>query len=109
MLERARLPVQQLGLRVQRQRARLGQQGLRPELGHLREARARARARLEVQGRARLREAWGRPVVQAVLEVGPRSCLFMLVDLLPVGWLTNRENPISAGSHPSMDSPASLP
>ena len=34
---------------------------------------------------------------------------FMLVDLLPVGWLTNRENPISAGSHPSMDSPASLP
>ena len=50
-----------------------------------------------------------RPVVQAVLEVGPRSCFFMLVGLLPVGWLTNRENPISAGSRPSMDSPASLP
>ena len=107
MLERARLPVQQLGLRVQRQRARLVQQGLRPELGHLREARARAR--LGVQGRARLREAWGRPVVQAVLEVGPRSCRFILVNLLPVGWLTNNENPNSTGSHPSMDSPASLP
>ena len=84
---------------------RLVQQELRPELEHLREARAR----LGVQGRARLREAWGRPVVQAVLEVGPRSCRFILVNLLPVGWLTNHENPNSTGSHPSMDSPASLP
>jgi len=73
------------------------------------ERRREARVRPVVQGRVLRREAQGRPVVQAVLEVGPRSCLFMLVDLLPVGWLTNRENPISAGSHPSMDSPASLP
>ena len=46
-------------------------------------------------GRALRREARGRPVVQAVLEVGPRSCLFMLVDLLPVGWLTNRDSNLS--------------
>lgn len=68
-----------------------------------------AELEMRVPGQERCREARVRPVVQAVLEVGPRSCLFMLVDLLPVGWLTNRENPISAGSHPSMDSPASLP
>ena len=73
------------------------------------QARVQAPVRPGVQGRALRREAQGRPVVQAVLEVGPRSCFFMLVDLLPVGWLTNRENPNSAGSHPSMDSPASLP
>ena len=90
-----------------------GPRGLVPVLERRREARARpgvqGRARPGVQGRALRREAQGRPVVQAVLEVGPRSCLFMLVDLLPVGWLTNRENPILAGSSPSMDSPASLP
>jgi hypothetical protein len=106
MPERARLPVQQLGLRVQRQRARLVQQGLRSELVHLREARAQVRGWPGVLGRARLREARGRLVV---LEVGPRSCRFILVNLLPVGWLTNNENPNSTGSHPSMDSPASLP
>ena len=84
--------------------------GLRAQLVQpVQERRREARVRPVVQGRALRREAQGRPVVQAVLEVGPRSCLFMLVDLLPVGWLTNRENPISAGSHPSMDSPASLP
>ena len=73
------------------------------------EPRREARVRPVVQGRARRWKAQARPVVQAVLEVGPRSCGFMLVNLLPVGWLTNRENPISAGSRPSMDSPASLP
>ena len=82
-----------------------GPRGLVPVLERRREARVRP----VVQGRALHREAQGRPVVQVVLEVGPRSFLFMLIDLLPVGWLTNRENPISAGSHPSMDSPASLP
>ena len=82
-----------------------GPRGRVPGQEHRREARVRP----VVQGRARRWKAQGRTVVKAVLEVGPRSCLFMLVDLLPVGWLTNRENPISAGSHPSMDSPASLP
>ena len=79
------------------------------ELQPVQERRREARVRLGVQGRALRREAQERPVVQAVLEVGPRSCHLLLVNLLPVGWLTNRENPYSTGSHPSMDSPASLP
>ena len=79
------------------------------ELEPVQERHREARVRLGVQGRALRREAQERPVVQAVLEVGPRSCHLLLVNLLPVEWLTNREIPNSAGSHPSMDSPASLP